>query len=57
MGLQFHETVRGANFFDRQLPQLIKALNRVADEMEKSRLANEKKAESKPTVEGGNTNE
>lgn len=57
MGIQFHETVRGARFFDHQLPQLIKALNRVADEMEKSRLANEKKAESNPTVEGGNTNE
>lgn len=57
MGLQFYETVRGARFFDHQLPQLIKAINRVADEMEKSRLANEKKAESKPTVEGGNTNE
>ena len=57
MGLQFYETVRGAKFFDYQLPQLIKALNRVADEMEKSRLANEKKTERKPTVEGGDTNE
>lgn len=43
MGIQFHETVRGAKFFDHQLPQLIKALNRVADEMEKKRLADEKK--------------
>lgn len=57
MGLQFHETVRGARFFDHQLPQLIKALNRVADEMEKSRLAKEKAVEDKPTAEGGDINE
>ena len=42
MGPQFHETIRGAKFFDHQLPALIKALNRVADEMEKNRLTDKK---------------
>lgn len=41
MGIQFHETVRGKIFFEYQLPELIKALNRCADEMEKARLLNE----------------
>ena len=31
MGLQFHETGYGKRFFDRQLPDLIKAINRLAD--------------------------
>ncbi len=31
MGLQFHETVRGRNFFEGQLPRLIKALEKMAD--------------------------
>lgn len=43
MGLQFHETVRGTKFFDRDIPALIKALNRVADELEKSRELEERK--------------
>lgn len=30
MGLQFHETVRGARFFDHDIPALIKAMNRLA---------------------------
>ena len=34
MGLQFHETVYGKRFFDSQLPALIKALNRIADQMQ-----------------------
>lgn len=34
MGLQFHETVRGKNFFEYQLPSLIKAVSRIADNME-----------------------
>lgn len=42
--MQFHETRMGNNFFTGQLPQLIKALNRVADAMEK---ANETKPEVK----------
>lgn len=45
MAIQFHETVRGGRFFDHQLPQLIKALNRVADEMEAVRKLEEKKLE------------
>ena len=53
MALQFHETVRGARFFDHQLPQLIKALNRVADEMEMVRKLEEKKLElSKESIKG-----
>ncbi len=35
MGLSFHETVRGRNFFEGQLPQLIKSLTRIADNLEK----------------------
>jgi hypothetical protein len=33
MSFQFHDTVYGHRFFDHQLPELIKALNRVADAM------------------------
>lgn len=35
MTKNFHETVRGARFFDAQLPALIKNLSRIADAMEK----------------------
>lgn len=35
MGLQLHETVYGKNFFEHQLPSLIKAINRLADAVEK----------------------
>lgn len=35
MGLQFHETVYGKNFFNHQLPQLSKALTRIAIALEK----------------------
>lgn len=31
MGLQFHETGYGKRFFDHQLPELINAINRLAD--------------------------
>lgn len=31
MGLQFHETGYGKRFFECQLPELIKAINRLAD--------------------------
>lgn len=34
MGLQLHETVYGKNFFEYQLPSLIKAINRMADALE-----------------------
>ena len=33
---QFHETVFGRRFYDSQLPQLIKAINRLAEAMEKA---------------------
>ena len=35
MGPQFHETGYGRTFFQSQLPNLIKAINRLADAMEK----------------------
>lgn len=38
MALQFHETVWGKNFFEFQLPSLIKALTRIADNMERTAL-------------------
>ena len=42
MGLHFHETVRGAKFFDHDLPSLIKAINRLSDELAKNRELEEK---------------
>lgn len=38
--IPFHETVYGKRFFDKQLPDLIKALTRIADALENK---NEKK--------------
>ena len=35
MGPQFHETPHGRRFFDAQLPNLIKAINRLAEAVEK----------------------
>lgn len=32
----FHESVRGARFFDGQLPKLIKVLERIANALEES---------------------
>lgn len=36
MGIQFHETEYGRCFFGKQLPDLIKALNRIAEHMEQA---------------------
>ena len=44
MGPQFHETGYGRTFFQSQLPNLIKAINRLAEAMEKQ---NELKQEEK----------
>lgn len=33
--MDFHQTVRGAKFFDRDIPSLIKQLSRIADSLEK----------------------
>ena len=44
MGPQFHETGYGRTFFQSQLPNLTKAINRLADAMEKQ---NELKQEEK----------
>lgn len=35
MGPQFHETMYGKRFFEKQLPELTKAINRLADAKEK----------------------
>lgn len=43
---QFHETQYGKRFFDSQLPKLIKALERIADALEKQNKE-EKKQEAK----------
>ena len=32
MGFQLHETMYGKNFFEHQLPALIRAINRLATE-------------------------
>lgn len=40
--IPFHETVYGKRFFDKQLPDLIKALTRIADALE-NKNKNEKK--------------
>ena len=51
-GIQFHETVMGHRFFEHQLPQLIKALNRCADAMEKANQISEARdAEAKEKAE------
>ena len=43
---RFHETGYGRKFFERQLPDLIRAVERVADALEKqSKLLEEKEEE------------
>lgn len=51
MGPQFHETGYGRTFFQSQLPNLIKAINRLADAMEKQ---NELKEEEKKNDQSKN---
>ena len=51
MGPQFHETGYGRTFFQSQLPNLIKAINRLADAMEKQ---NELKEEKKKNDQSEN---
>lgn len=51
MGPQFHETGYGRTFFQSQLPNLIKALNRLAAAMEKQ---NELKEEEKKNDQSEN---
>lgn len=42
---RFHETGYGRKFFERQLPDLIRAVERVADALEKQNQLLEKKEE------------
>ena len=51
MGPQFHETGYGRTFFQSQFPNLIKALNRLAEAMEKQ---NELKEEEKKNDQSEN---
>ena len=51
MGPQFHETGYGRTFFQSQLPNLIRAINRLADAMEKQ---NELKEEEKKNDQSEN---
>jgi hypothetical protein len=51
MGPQFHETGYGRTFFQSQLPNMIKAINRLADAMEKQ---NELKEEEKKNDQSEN---
>ena len=51
MGPQFHETGYGKTFFQSQLPNLIKAINRLAEAMEKQ---NELKEEKKKNDQSEN---
>ena len=51
MGPQFHETGYGKTFFQSQLPNLIKAINRLAEAMEKQ---NELKEEEKKNDQSEN---
>ena len=51
MGPQFHETGYGRTFFQSQLPNLITAINRLADAMEKQ---NELKEEEKKNDQSEN---
>lgn len=51
MGPQFHETGYGRDFFQSQLPNLIKAIDRLADALEKQ---NELKEEEKKNDQSEN---
>lgn len=42
---RFHETGYGRKFFERQLPELIRAIERVADALEKQNQLLEQKEE------------
>lgn len=44
MGIQFHESVRGARFLESTAPSMVRAINRLAEALEKS---NELKTEEK----------
>ena len=52
MAIQFHETVMGHRFFEQQLPQLLKAVNRLAAAMEEAnKISEAKDAEAKEKAE------
>ncbi len=50
MGPQFHETGYGRTFFQSQLPRLIKAIERLADAVEKNNLLSEQINKEEKTV-------
>lgn len=47
----FHETGYGKRFFDSQLPKLIKALERIADALEKQNQTKQEEIEEKQVCE------
>lgn len=55
MAIQFHETVMGHRFFEQQLPQLIKAVERLAAAMEYANSA--KPADTTQVIGRPNTQE
>ena len=58
MGIPFHETVRGAKFFDRDFPRAVKALETIAkhlDDMAKERAEQAKQTEETKPCEKGET--
>lgn len=55
MGPQFHETGYGRTFFQSQLPNLIKAINRLADAMEKQNELKEEVRKSEGCNLSGNS--
>lgn len=55
MAMQFHESSYGRRFFDMQLPNLIKAVNRLAAAMEEANSV--KPADTTKVIERPNTQE
>lgn len=48
---QFHETGYGKRFFDRQLPELTKAINRLAKSLEEANRRNQEIDDRKEQAE------
>ena len=51
MSMPFHESIRGGRFFDHQMPQIIEAVNRLAEATECANSLSEQNAQPKLTVE------
>ena len=51
MSFEFHETVRGARFYDGQIPRLVDAMERIADSLEKLVEQSTSESETDPDLE------